>query len=51
LDEPCQGFDNAQQKYFKALIDTIAEQSDMAMIYVTHHREELPECIEKELML
>ena len=51
LDEPCQGFDDAQQKYFKALIDTIAEQSDMAMIYVTHHREELPECIEKELML
>ncbi|WP_016777447.1 ATP-binding cassette domain-containing protein [Anaerophaga thermohalophila] len=51
LNEPCQGFDNSQQKYFKALIDSIAGQNEMAMIYVTHHREELPECIEKELRL
>lgn len=48
LDEPCQGFDDAQQKYFKALIDEIAGHSEMAMIYVTHHREELPECFKKK---
>jgi molybdate transport system ATP-binding protein len=48
LDEPCQGFDDAQQKYFKALIDKIAGHSEMAMIYVTHHREELPECFKKK---
>ncbi|WP_010416378.1 hypothetical protein [Anaerophaga thermohalophila] len=34
-DESFQGFDDTQQKYFKALIDTIAWHSEMAMIYVT----------------
>ncbi|WP_291862441.1 ATP-binding cassette domain-containing protein [Marinilabilia sp.] len=48
LDEPCQGFDDTQQKHFKALIDAIAGHSKMAMIYVTHHREELPECFKNE---
>jgi molybdate transport system ATP-binding protein len=51
LDEPCQEFDRSQQRYFRALIDAIAKQSHLSMIYVTHHREELPECINNELKL
>jgi molybdate transport system ATP-binding protein len=51
LDEPCQGFDDMQQKYFRGLIDAVSKQSKLSVIYVTHYREELPECIEKELKL
>ncbi len=51
LDEPCQEFDASQQRYFRSLIDTISRQSNLSMIYVTHHQEELPECINKELKL
>jgi molybdate transport system ATP-binding protein len=51
LDEPCQGFDVAQQQNFRNMIDAIARLSDLSMIYVTHHREQLPECINRELKL
>jgi molybdate transport system ATP-binding protein len=51
LDEPCQEFDRSQQLYFRALIDAIAKQSHLSIIYVTHHLEELPECINKHLEL
>jgi molybdate transport system ATP-binding protein len=51
LDEPCLGFDQIQQNKFKYLIDTMAKFSDMAIIYVTHHQESLPECITKTLSL
>jgi len=51
LDEPCLGFDQNQQQIFKNLIDTMAEISDMAIIYVTHYQESLPDCITKTLKL
>lgn len=51
LDEPCQGFDNTQQGCFRSIIDTLAEITDMALIYVTHHEEQLPHCINKNLSL
>ncbi len=51
LDEPCQEFDRSQQRYFRGLIDAIAKQNHLSMIYVTHHQEELPECINKHLEL
>ena len=51
LDEPCQGFENQQQEHFRNIIDTLAEVTDMAIIYVTHHEEQLPKCINKKLAL
>ncbi len=51
LDEPCLGFDQSQQQTFKNLIDTMAKISDLAIIYVTHYQETLPDCITKTLQL
>ncbi len=45
LDEPCAGLDTRQQKHFKGIIDMMAGISDIAIIYVTHHQETLPDCI------
>ncbi|MBV6641653.1 MAG: ATP-binding cassette domain-containing protein, partial [Cyclobacteriaceae bacterium] len=36
LDEPCQGLDIDQQRFFKLLIETICEHSDITIIYVSH---------------
>ncbi|QQL48381.1 ATP-binding cassette domain-containing protein [Mucilaginibacter ginkgonis] len=51
LDEPCQGMDEDQKENFKHIIDTICEQSDMTMIYVTHYTEELPDAVNKFIKL
>ena len=51
LDEPCQGFDKVQQIHFRKIIDTVAQLSNMAIIYGTHHEEQLPECIDKKFKL
>lgn len=51
LDEPCQGLERTQQLAFRQLIDTIAELSDLTLVYVTHQSEELPGCIQKTLSL
>jgi molybdate transport system ATP-binding protein len=51
LDEPCLGFDQSQQQAFKRLIDAMAKLSDLAIIYVTHHKETLPDSITKTLTL
>ena len=51
LDEPCQGFDPHQQRHFRNVIDQMALHSKMTLIYVTHHQEELPNCITHRLQL
>jgi molybdate transport system ATP-binding protein len=51
LDEPCLGFDQSQQQAFKRLIEAMAKLSDLAIIYVTHHKETLPDSITKTLTL
>lgn len=51
LDEPCQGFDPHQQRHFKTIIDQMALHSNVTLIYVTHHQEELPDCITHRLHL
>lgn len=51
LDEPCQGMDSLQQQFFKHVIDTICQNSNITLIYVTHYREEIPESVTKELRL
>ena len=51
LDEPCLGFDSDQQRLFCGLIDRIAETGVLGIIYVTHHRETLPGCVNRTLRL
>lgn len=51
LDEPCNGLSARQQKHFKNIIDIMAGISNIAIIYVTHHQETLPDCITDILKL
>ncbi len=51
LDEPCQGLDDEQTAYFRALITALCEAFDTTLIYVSHYRQELPACIDKFLRL
>jgi molybdate transport system ATP-binding protein len=51
LDEPCQGFSEHQVKLFKALINTICAASNTTLIYVTHYKQEMPECVTKVFKL
>jgi molybdate transport system ATP-binding protein len=51
LDEPCQGLDEEQTKYFRQLIGLLCEAFDTTLIYVSHYREELPDCVDRFLRL
>jgi molybdate transport system ATP-binding protein len=51
LDEPCQGFDDKQRTHFKQLLNTICASGNVTLIYVSHYKEEIPECVTKELRL
>ena len=51
LDEPCQGLDNKQVHFFKELIDFIATETDMTLIYISHFKEDIPSCVSKQLHL
>lgn len=47
LDEPLHGLDSARKRAVRAVINHIASRPDRAMslIYVTHYRPEVPECV------
>lgn len=51
LDEPCQGLDDGQTAYFRALITALCETFDKTLVYVSHYRQELPSCIDRFLEL
>lgn len=51
LDEPCQGLDINQTKYFTTLLGEIKKQVDFTLIYVTHNTEEIPNWIDHKLVL
>lgn len=51
LDEPCQGFSGAQVAAFKSLVNVICAESNTTVIYVTHYKEEIPECVTRVLRL
>lgn len=45
LDEPCQGLDPGQVQQFKQTINDICEMFDTTLLYVSHYKEEIPECV------
>lgn len=51
LDEPCQGLDIWNRAQVLGLLDLICENTDMALIYITHHEDELIRGIDKVLRL
>jgi molybdate transport system ATP-binding protein len=51
LDEPCQGLDDEQIQYFRELIGLLCEAFGTTLIYVSHYRQELPDCIDRFLKL
>lgn len=51
LDEPCQGLDEEQTNYFRQLIGLLCEAFGTTLIYVSHYREELPDCVDRFLRL
>lgn len=50
LDEPCQGMDNEQTKYFNQVIDDLASQGQ-TLIYVGHFESQLPKKLSHKLVL
>lgn len=50
LDEPCQGLDTVQAKYFNDVVDELC-QYGKTLIYVGHYESQLPDCIEHRIVL
>jgi molybdate transport system ATP-binding protein len=51
LDEPCQGLDAAHRHRVLDIIDGVARQPNVTVIYVTHHPDEIPASFTHELLL
>lgn len=51
LDEPCQGLDPQHCEAVVHALDTIAGESDVTMIYVTHRQQEFPTSLTHVLLL
>ena len=51
LDEPCQGLDSWNRVRLLNLIEKICNYTDMSLLYVTHHEEELIPSISHRLCL
>jgi molybdate transport system ATP-binding protein len=51
LDEPCQGLDRSNRRRILATIDRIAASGLTTVLYVTHHADEMPSCIQRRLEL
>ena len=49
LDEPCQGLDRSNRRLILDLIDFIARHSQTHILFVTHHVDEIPGCINRLL--
>ncbi len=51
LDEPCQGLDPVNRQCILDLVDSIGRQPHTQVLYVSHHPEEMPDCITHNLNL
>ncbi|WP_207632510.1 ATP-binding cassette domain-containing protein [Foetidibacter luteolus] len=45
LDEPCQGLDMHQSRQFVNIVDTLMDNSERTLIYVSHRMDQVPKCI------
>jgi molybdate transport system ATP-binding protein len=51
LDEPCDGLDYTNRRKVLEFIEFIGSKTATDLIYVTHHKDELPACITHALVL
>ncbi len=51
LDEPCQGLDRVQTEHLKSVLDYLAENSEMTLLYVSHNERDIPSCVNQLLEL
>jgi len=51
LDEPCQGLDDGHRANVLAIVDALARQGTMSIIFVTHEPREIPRSIRSRLAL
>jgi molybdate transport system ATP-binding protein len=49
LDEPTQGLDGSQQRFFVRLVEEICQRSEVTLVYVSHYREHIPKVVTKEI--
>ena len=51
LDEPLHGLDYENKTLVNNIIDAFCERKNKTLIVVTHYKEELPKCVDRELKL
>ena len=51
LDEPCQGLDRIQTERLKTVLDYLAANSEMTLLYVSHYDRDIPTCVNQTLEL
>lgn len=51
LDEPCQGLDRIQTERLKTVLDYLAFNSEMTLLYVSHYDRDIPSCVNQMLEL
>lgn len=51
LDEPCQGLDRIQTERLKTVLDYLAANSEMTLLYVSHYDRDVPSCVNQTLEL
>ena len=51
LDEPLHGLDDSNRQLVKEIIEVFCKRRNKTLIMVTHYKEELPPCIDKQLKL
>ncbi len=51
LDEACQNLDYQHMVYFRELVDTLVNQFNKTLIYVTHNPEEIPASVNRFIYL
>jgi molybdate transport system ATP-binding protein len=51
LDEPCQGLDSVQTEHLKTVLDYLASNSEMTLLYVSHYDRDIPSCVNQTLTL
>lgn len=51
LDEASQGMDEEQRIRFRWLVDHFCEQTGMTLLFVSHYKEDVPDCIDQVLEL